>query len=472
MKKYFNSNNLDIDPIRNSWDKNNELLEFHQPINKLRDDIMVNSIYLLNNEPQNNSPQNNSPQNNTNYNSSTIYNNNDIFSSLNQPLNQPLNQRNQNQNQYQYQYQNQNQNQNYNQPYLPKDTYESFSNNNSMINKKLNVPPPTVEENYNSNSPNFSLKTNGYQNTDDSVIELLPKNNQKPNQMVISSPQNYTNDNFKFNSITQELFEKDEELQRYKNEVYQLQRELNSSKKEKSKMISTDMENKMLKDKLQEHYEISREMTSLKHQLKRTQLENQGTNDTIDSLKKIIHKQHIQLTQRVVEKSKRIHISESEEDSSSSESEIESESEYDSSDSEDEIIQTRKSHVLQKKHIDPIIKKKPVVNKSQNLSNKKGKDNNIKEKILDIKPTSSPSFSVGNNTNHNKKITPNKKTTPRKVLTPKKNNIYQNNVLKSALLKQSIPARKIDETMIKLKITPQTTITKDLINNFIRSIKF
>jgi hypothetical protein len=455
MKRYFNNNNLDIDPVRNSWNQNNELLEFHQPINKLRDDIMVNSIYLSNNEPQNTTPQNN-----TKYNKSTIYNN-DTFSSLNQPLNQ----RNQSQNQ--------NYNQNYNQPYLPKDTYESFSNNNSMVNKNLTVPPPTVEENYNSNAPNFSLKTNGYQNIDDSVIELLPKNNQKPNQMVISSPQNYTNDNFKFNSITQELFEKDEELQRYKNEVYQLQRELNSSKKEKSKMISTDMENKMLKDKLQEHYEISREITSLKHQLKRTQLENQGTNDTIDSLKKIIHKQHIQLTQRVVEKSKRIHISESEEDSSSSESDIDSESDYDSTDSEDEIIQTRETPpVLQKGHIDPIIKKKPILNKSQNLSNKKGKDNNIKEKILDIKPTSSPSFSVGNNTNHNKKITPNKKTTPRKVLTPKKNNIYQNNVLKSALLKQSIPARKIDETMIKLKITPQTTITKDLINNFIRSIKF
>jgi hypothetical protein len=459
MKRYFNNNNLDIDPVRNSWNQNNELLEFHQPINKLRDDIMVNSIYLSTDVPQNNVPQNN-----VNYNSSNIYNNGDTFS-LNQPLNQQ-NYTNQQQNYTNQQQNYTNQQQNYTNQ---QNTYGSFSNKNPMVNKNLNVPPPSVEENYNSNAPNYSLKTNGYQNIDDPVIELLPKNNQKPNQMVISSPQNYTNDNFKFNSITQELFEKDEDLQRYKNEVYQLQLELNSSKKERSKMISTDMENKMLKDKLQEQYELSRELTSLKHQLKRTQLENQGTNDTIHSLKQIIHKQHIQLTQRVVEKSKRIHISESEEDFYSSDSDIDSDSDSESSDSDDEIIQTRKPPVLQKKNIDHIVKKKPVVNKSQNLSNKKDKgkdnnikDNNIKEKILDIKPTSSPSFSVGNNV---------KKTTPRKVLTPKKN-IYQNNVLKSALLKQSIPARKIDETMIQLKITQQTNITKDLINNFIRSIKF
>ena len=104
-------------------------------------------------------------------------------------------------------------------------------------------------------------------------------------------------------------------------------------------------------------------------------------------------------------------------------------------------------------------------NKSHNMSNKKGKVDNIKEEILDIKPTVSPSFSVGNSS------TPMKKTTPKKVLTPKKT-IYQNTALKSALLKQSIPSHKIDETMIKLKITQSTNITKELINHFIRSIKF
>ena len=51
------------------------------------------------------------------------------------------------------------------------------------------------------------------------------------------------NDKYRINSISQELFQKDEELQKYKNEVYHLQNELNTSKKEKNKMISADLEN-------------------------------------------------------------------------------------------------------------------------------------------------------------------------------------------------------------------------------------
>ncbi len=44
MKRYYNNNNLDIDPIR-SFTPNN-MLGFNQPINKLQDDIIVNQITL------------------------------------------------------------------------------------------------------------------------------------------------------------------------------------------------------------------------------------------------------------------------------------------------------------------------------------------------------------------------------------------------------------------------------------------
>ena len=46
MKRYYNNNNLELDPIRATWNKNNELLEFHKPINKLRDDIMINNLAI------------------------------------------------------------------------------------------------------------------------------------------------------------------------------------------------------------------------------------------------------------------------------------------------------------------------------------------------------------------------------------------------------------------------------------------
>ena len=71
-------------------------------------------------------------------------------------------------------------------------------------------------------------------------------------------------------------------------------------------MVSSDVENKLLKDKLNEQFELSRELNNVKHQLKRTQLENQGNNDTINTLKNIIHKQHLQLMKKQSVQSRQI----------------------------------------------------------------------------------------------------------------------------------------------------------------------
>lgn len=273
MKRYYNNNNLDIDPIRSAWNNSN-MEGFHKPINKLREDIMINNISIEN-----------TPRN---------YN----------QMNTPLNQRNNH-------------------------LFESFSNlpNNNLLpkmNKQLNVPPPSYEEKLNSKGSSYSLVTNNYHNMDDPRIQLLPLNNKntntntnnkivpKNNHMNIT---NYNNDKFRMNNITSELFEKDEEIQKYKNEIYHLQLEINEVKKEKSQMISADVENKLLKEKLNEQFEISREVTNLKHILKRTQIENKGNNDTIETLKNIIHKQHVQLINKPSVKSKQIIISDSDSDS-------------------------------------------------------------------------------------------------------------------------------------------------------------
>ena len=220
MKRYYNNNNLDIDPIRSAWNNsaiNQNLDGLHTPINKLRDDIMINNISR-----------------------------NKLSSNFD--MNEPLNKR-KNNNNYQI--------------------LESFANspspNNSLLpnSKKLNVPPPSFQEQMNSKGPSYSLTNNQYHNMEDPTIDLLPHKNN--NQMIplknnYMNVTNYNNDKFRMNSIADELFQKDEEIQKYKNEVYHLQLELNDVKKEKSQMISSDVENKLLKEKLNEQFELSREI--------------------------------------------------------------------------------------------------------------------------------------------------------------------------------------------------------------------
>ena len=329
-----------------------------------------------------------------------------------------------------------------------------LKNNNSFnrINKNIDVPQD-INSHTNSKVPFYSLKTNGYHNNgyhnnDDPAIELLPKKN---NNQLVSKPfsnnhinvTNYNNEKYRMNSMAEELFEKDEEIQKYKNEVYQLQIELNDVKKAKSQMISADMENKMLKDKLNEHYEISRELTSVKHQLKREQLENKGSNETIETLKNIIQKQHVQLSSRQVQQTKEIEISESEEEIYSSDSSSEEESDYSSSESEDET--PVKKPPLKKQPVKKLpVKKQPV--KKQPVK----KQDNIKETIkeIGIKPTITPRFSIS-----------------------QKPPVYYNQNLKNALLNQNIDPKKIDQTMKIMKITPKTKITKELINDFLIRMK-
>ena len=231
-------------------------------------------------------------------------------------------------------------------------------------------------------------------NQEDISLEFLPKNNN--NQLVPitdrNSITNYNNDKFRFKNMSQELMDKDEEIQKYKNEVYQLQIELGESRKEKSKMISYDMENKMLKDKLKEHYSLSRELTEVKHNFKREQIDNQSNYKTIELLKKIIHKQHLRLATKEYE------------DSDDGESEDES----DISDSDETDYSSEEEDIVLKK---------------------KGK----------------------------KKIVP--------------KNIYYNTMLKNSLLKQRLPAKKIDKLMIQMKITPKTRITKKLLIDFLNNMK-
>ena len=124
--------------------------------------------------------------------------------------------------------------------------------------------------------------------------ELVPSNNYS-NKMNLTS---FNNEITRYKNMSQEIIDKDEELQKYKNKIYQLELTLTETEKEKNTAVSSEIENKLLKVKLNEQYGLSRELTEVKHKLKREKLENKKILETNQKLKKIIHKQHLRLTNK------------------------------------------------------------------------------------------------------------------------------------------------------------------------------
>ena len=49
--------------------------------------------------------------------------------------------------------------------------------------------------------------------------------------------------------------------------------------------------------------------------------------------------------------------------------------------------------------------------------------------------------------------------------------IYENEILKKALLNQNFTLKQIDDVMLKMKISSKTPITKDLINKILQQMK-
>ena len=158
---------------------------------------------------------------------------------------------------------------------------------------------------------------------------------------------------------------------------------------------------------------------------------------------------------------KQIEYSDSESDEEIiSDSDEESDSYTDSSsESDDEPIV--KKPIVKKPIVKKPIVKKPIVKKTvpkktvvkKTVAKKTvGKKDNIQEIIggTGIKATSSPQFTISKNT-------PIKK--------------YYNQNLRNAMIKQNLNPVKIDKIMEQMKITPQTKITKELINEFLNQIK-
>ena len=183
-------------------------------------------------------------------------------------------------------------------------------------NIKLSKPQPKKKENtYNDEDISLQFHPNGRGNKQ--LTTLTDKN----------SITNYNNDKFRLNNMAQELMEKDEDIQKYKNEVYQLQGQMNEIKKAQSQLISHDMENELLKSKLQEQHKLLKELNEVKHNLRKAEINNESSQKTIDLLKKIVHKQHVNMyttnKKDVYSDSDEDYTDESEESSDESEEEVE-----------------------------------------------------------------------------------------------------------------------------------------------------
>tara|TARA_A100001037_G_C15139741_1_gene633072 strand:- start:1026 stop:1937 length:912 start_codon:yes stop_codon:yes gene_type:complete len=182
--------------------------------------------------------------------------------------------------------------------------------------------------------------------------DLLPKEENNSQMIPYGNNNliNFNNEINKFKYMSEELMNKDEEIQKYKNELYKLQLSLNDIQKEQQKAVSSEIENKLLRLKLNEQYNITKEITELKHKIKKSRMETKDKEGEINMLKRIIHKQYTELSK----KNKKNTLDESE----SSGSEY-SESEYSESDyeSEEEEVKTKpvyKNSILKdilKRHI-------------------------------------------------------------------------------------------------------------------------
>ena len=162
MKRYYNNDNMNIDPSRLTWNKNTDMNKPINSINRIESDISVH----------NNLPFNNSSLNNNSFNTSLNGTSLNGTSLNNKPL---LNQRN-------------------------GDTINTF-------NEEMN----------------------------------------------------------RFKDITQEVFNKDKEIQEFKNQLQQHKNEIDSLKKDKQSFTNNEIKIHILEEKLNEQYKLNKDLADLKH---------------------------------------------------------------------------------------------------------------------------------------------------------------------------------------------------------------
>lgn len=172
-------------------------------------------------------------------------------------------------------------------------------------NDNINIDPSRLTWNK-SSALNKSIHSNNRIESDISVHNNLPFNNSslsnhsfnntsfnnKPllNQRNGDTINTFNEEMNRLKDITQEVFNKDKEIQELKNQIQQHKNEIDSLKKDKESFTNNEIKMRILEEKLNEQYKLNKDLADLKHLIEKMKLDKGEDDKTINLLKSIIKK--------------------------------------------------------------------------------------------------------------------------------------------------------------------------------------
>lgn len=241
---------------------------------------------------------------------------------------------------------------------------------------------------------------------------------------------NLTDENNRFNVMSQELMEKDEKIQELKHELLKIQMDVNDNEKERNIYESKLAENDLLKQKLNEQYNISKEIPEYRYQIKKHLLEKKSDKETIQILKNIIHKQQMV----ILDNTEQLNY-------------------YRSSSMNQQTSTIHRQpqpqpHINQRKPRNIPMKQKMPVKKENKVVER------IEEVITDEEESSSE-----------------EETSEEEEEGEEDESIYKNEKLKTILLNHDFDEKDISDLFIEMRITEKAKISKELISTIINYLQ-
>lgn len=165
-----------------------------------------------------------------------------------------------------------------------------FANNDNIINDLTRASWKNSSNQYNplnNKSSQDKLKENIF------IQKSLPSKPVSETPSRIPSNNQFTadrNEINRFNNMTQELLDKDKEIQDLKNKVNIMSLDIEKLKSDVKKGNTYKLENEILKEKLNEQYKEHKKLLEFQSKFKELEILKNRDEETIDSLKTIIRK--------------------------------------------------------------------------------------------------------------------------------------------------------------------------------------
>ena len=192
---------------------------------------------------------------------------------------------------------------NHNNTVLERDIFlkDSISNSNNNVQYNRRYPPVFVKPQINTLFPKNDLS---YEPREPSKPMITPEQfndasnflHKKPIDSITSS----SNDRQRYQTMINEVMVKDKEIQKFKVLNEQLKGQIANLEKERINFQSNENELEILQRKLSKEIEINKEMTDVKLKYNKLLSVLNGQEETIKSLKQIIHKYNTMVTEKTV----------------------------------------------------------------------------------------------------------------------------------------------------------------------------